>query len=93
MRDESADRELNLRGETVEEALVLLARFLAEATAGGVGRIKVIHGKGMRSPDGFGVVRDAVRRHLEDALEASTIRDFRLGNLGEGGAGVTIIWL
>jgi DNA mismatch repair protein MutS2 len=93
MRDESADRELNLRGETVEEALVLLERFLAEATAGRVGRIKVIHGKGMRSPNGFGVVRDAVRRHLEDALEASTIKDFRLGNPGEGGAGVTIIWL
>ena len=80
MRDGAGDRELNLRGATVEEALALLEQFLAEAAAGGVGRVTVIHGKGMRSPNGFGV-------------EASTIRDFRFGNLGEGGAGVTIIWL
>ncbi len=93
MKERAGDRELNLRGATVAEALALLEQFLAEAAAGGIGRVKVIHGKGMQSPDGFSVVREAVRRRLETALETSTIRDFRFGNLDEGGAGVTIIWL
>ena len=88
-----AERELNLRGATVEEALALLDVFLVEAGEAGIGRVKVIHGKGMGSPDRFGVVREAVRRYLETALESSRIRDFRLGNLGEGGSGVTIVWL
>ena len=80
MRDESADRELNLRGETVEEALVLLERFLTEAAAGGVGRIKVIHGKGMRSPNGFGVVREPAKmvRHFVVDGSKKTLLDVPL---------------
>ena len=70
-----------------------LSRFLADAASQGIGRVKIIHGKGMRSPDGFSVVRDSVIRYLETALKEGTIRDFRLGNVGEGGSGVTIIWL
>ncbi|MFC1627997.1 Smr/MutS family protein [Gemmatimonadota bacterium] len=85
--------ELNLRGSRVEEALTLLPQFLTDAVQQGIGRVKIIHGKGMRSPDGFSVVRDSVKRYLETALEEGTIRDFRLGNVGEGGAGVTIVWL
>ncbi|MFC1500801.1 Smr/MutS family protein [Candidatus Zixiibacteriota bacterium] len=87
------ESELNLRGSRVEEALALLSQFIAEAAQQGRGRVKIIHGKGMRSPDGFSVVRESVKRYLEQALEDGTIRDFRLGNVGEGGAGVTIVWL
>jgi DNA-nicking Smr family endonuclease len=87
------DRELNLRGRTVKEARSLLKRFLEEAAGDNCTRVKVIHGKGMRSPDGFSVVRDAVTMELEKALVEGRIRDFRLGNIGEGGAGVTLIWL
>ena len=87
------ETELNLRGSTVEEALALLSRFLADTARQGIGRVRIIHGKGMRSPDGFSVVRDSVIRYLETALKEGTIRDFRLGNVGEGGSGVTIVWL
>ena len=87
------DFELNLRGCTVEDAMNLLKRFLVEAAEKNQKRVKVVHGKGMRSPDGFSVVRDAVTRELEQALTDGRIRDFRLGNIGEGGAGVTLIWL
>ena len=85
--------ELNLRGARVEESKALLSRFLTDAAQQGIGRVKIIHGKGMSSPDGFSVVRDAVKRYLETALEKGAIRDFRLGNVGEGGSGVTIVWL
>ncbi len=73
--------------------MTLLSRFLAGAAQQGIGRVKIIHGKGIRSPDGFSVVRDSVKRYLETALKEGTIRDFRLGNVGEGGSGVTIVWL
>ncbi len=88
-----ADTELNLRGCTVAEARSLLRNFLAEAVRSGRRRVKVVHGKGIRSPGGVSVVRTAVQRDLETALQQGTIRDFRLGNPGEGSAGVTIIWL
>ena len=88
-----ADPELNVRGCTVEEARSLLQRFLAEAAREGHHRAKIIHGKGIGSPGGISVVREAVHRDLEEALRAGAITDYRLGNLGEGSAGVTVIWL
>jgi DNA-nicking Smr family endonuclease len=87
------DRELNVRGCTVAEARRRLRRFLDEAADTGERRVKIIHGKGMASPGGVSVVRAAIRRDLEQALQEGRIRDFRLGNPGEGGAGVSIIWL
>lgn len=77
----------------MEEARNLLGRFLREAAGNNLKRVKIVHGKGIRSPEGFSVIRDAVRRDLELAYEDGLIRDFRLGNIDEGGAGVTLIWL
>ena len=87
------DGELNVRGRTVEEARSDLDDFLEKAASQGWSRLKVIHGKGIQSPGGHSVVREAMTRDLERARQAGRIRDFRLGNLGEGGAGVTIVWL
>jgi len=85
--------ELNVRGCTVEEARSLLGQFLGKAARQGLKRVKVIHGKGIGSPGGISVVREAVSDECEAALRDGTIRDFRRGNLGEGSSGVTIIWL
>ena len=87
------EAELHLRGLTVARARLRLRAFLTECRRQRLRRIKVVHGKGIGSPDGVSVVRAAVRRDLEVELAAGRIRDFRLGNIGEGGAGVTIVWL
>ncbi len=86
------DAELNVRGRTVKEARSDLHLFLEHAASKGWTRLKVIHGKGKQSPEGLSVVREAMTRDLEAAMEEGRIRDFRLGNLGEGGSGVTIVW-
>ena len=87
------DAEINLRGTRLEEAMRLLTTFLQEARTRGDSRVRIIHGKGIQSPDGISVVRRGVARHLEQAHRRGEVRDYRLGNPGEGGAGVTIVWL
>jgi DNA mismatch repair protein MutS2 len=87
------EAELHLRGLTVARARPRLRAFLAECRRRHLRRVKVVHGKGTGSPEGISVVRAAVQRDLEEERASGRIRDFRLGNLGEGGAGVTIVWL
>ncbi|WP_430472433.1 endonuclease MutS2 [Yeguia hominis] len=73
--------EVDLRGMTVEEALLDVDRAIDAAMLSGVGQITFIHGKGT------GVLRSAVQQHLKIH---PAIRKFRLGTYGEGESGVTI---
>jgi len=79
-----ASSELDLRGQTVEEALMELDRFIDGALLSSLGQIAIIHGKGT------GALRSAVQRHLKGH---SAVKSFRLGRYGEGEDGVTIIEL
>ena len=74
--------EVDLRGMTVDEALVTLDKYLDDAYLAGVPKVTVIHGKGT------GALRQAVHRFLKRAPQAGP---FRLGTFGEGDAGVTIV--
>lgn len=73
--------EADLRGLTVEEALLEVDRAIDAAMLSGVGQITFIHGKGT------GALRAAVQQHLKIH---PAIRSFRLGTYGEGESGVTI---
>jgi DNA mismatch repair protein MutS2 len=76
--------ELDLRGQTSDEGLVLLGRFLDDAYMAGLPWVRIIHGKGS------GVLRSAVR----DALRNHPlVASYRAGDDGEGGEGVTVITL
>jgi DNA mismatch repair protein MutS2 len=78
---ESPGLELDLRGETAEEALHRLDRYLDDAYLVGLPWVRVIHGKGT------GVLRAAVR----DALRAHPlVSSYEAGKEGEGGEGVTV---
>ncbi|MEF3306175.1 endonuclease MutS2 [Paenibacillus sp. GYB003] len=83
-RDENVRTELDLRGSNLEEAIIETDRFLDESFLNGFGQVYVIHGKGT------GVLRaglqDYFRRHKH-------VKSYRLGNYGEGGAGVTVVEL
>lgn len=77
----TASLEVDLRGQTVEEALMNLDSFIDHAQLNGQGQITIIHGKGT------GALRTAVQQHLRSH---PAIKSFRLGVFGEGENGVTI---
>ena len=73
--------EVHLRHLTVDEALIKLDDFIHKAYLSGLMQIKVVHGKGA------GIVRQAAQREL---ARHPLVKSYRLGQSGEGGAGVTI---
>lgn len=73
--------EINLIGKTVDEALGELDKYLDDAYLAHVPSVRIVHGKGT------GALRNAVHQHLK---RLKYIDSFRLGEFGEGDAGVTV---
>ena len=84
IRHPSPGLELRLRGWRVEEALERLEKYLNDAYLAGLPFVRVIHGKGT------GVLRRAVREHLSSH---PLVAEWRPGEEGEGGNGVTVVRL
>lgn len=78
----SISPEINLLGKTVDEALAVLDKYLDDAYLAHLSSVRVVHGKGT------GALRSAVHNHLK---RLKIIKDYRLGEYGEGDAGVTIV--
>lgn len=79
--DADVKTELDLRGQTADEALGNLGLFIDKCVLNGINEIRIIHGKGM------GVLRSAVTEELK---HHPNILEYRLGKYGEGEDGVTI---
>ena len=80
----SMSPEIDLRGLTVDEALMLIDQRLDEAARAGVRELRIIHGKGT------GTLRRAVRAH---ALEARARAGACCCGTAAGGDGVTVVEL
>ncbi len=76
--------ELDIRGATVEEMLPRLEKYLDDAYLGMMPWVRVIHGKGT------GALRTGVRNELR---KHPLVKNFREGEPGEGGDGVTVVYL
>lgn len=74
--------EINLLGKTCDEAIAMLDKYLDDAYLSHLSSVRVVHGKGT------GALRSAVHSHLK---RLKYVREFRLGEFGEGDAGVTIV--
>ncbi|MGN0480687.1 MAG: endonuclease MutS2 [Lachnospiraceae bacterium] len=74
--------ELNLLGLTADEAIQELDKYLDDAYLSKLGQVRIVHGKGT------GVLRNAVQSYLKGV---SYVKSYRLGGLGEGDTGVTIV--
>ncbi len=77
----SATSSIDLRGTTVEEAILDLDKFIDSVLRTGLNEITIIHGKGT------GALRKGIHIHLR---KHPNIRTFRVGTFGEGEEGVTI---
>ena len=85
----SARAEIDLHGLTVQAAHNLLSRFLTECRERGVLCVRVIHGKGLNSPEGPLLKRmtDRALRHRGDVIA------FRAARPNDGGGGAAIVLL
>ena len=77
----SISTEINLIGKTTDEAIALLDKYLDDAYIAHMPSVRIVHGKGT------GALRNAVHNHLK---RLKYIKSYRLGEFGEGDAGVTI---
>ncbi len=73
--------EINLLGKTVDDAIAELDKYLDDAYISHLNQVRIVHGKGT------GALRSAVHDYLR---RQKHIRSYRLGEYGEGDAGVTI---
>ena len=78
----SISTEINLLGRTVDEALSELDKYLDDAYLTHLPSVRVVHGKGT------GALRNAVHNYLR---KNRVVKSYRLGEYGEGDAGVTIV--
>ena len=68
----------------MDEALSELDKYLDDAYIAHLPTVRVVHGKGT------GALRNAVHSHLK---RLKYVKEYRLGEYGEGDAGVTVIEL
>lgn len=78
----SISPEINLLGYTVDEAIAVLDKYLDDAYVAKIPQVRIVHGKGT------GALRRGITSYLKGI---SYIKSFRLGEFGEGDAGVTIV--
>lgn len=78
----SVSPEINLLGKTVDEAIAELDKYLDDAYLSHVNPVRIVHGKGT------GALRKGIHNYLR---RQKHIKSFRLGEFGEGDAGVTIV--
>ena len=65
----------------INEAIAKLDKYLDDAYIAHLPSVRIVHGKGT------GALRNAVHAHLK---KQKYIKSFKLGEFGEGDAGVTI---
>ncbi len=76
--------EINLLGLTVDEAIMELDKYLDDACLSHLNQVRIVHGKGT------GALRKGIHGYLK---KQKYVKSFRLGEFGEGDAGVTIVEL
>ena len=81
---------LDLHGVTTDAARTELARFLAHARHAGIRCVRIVHGKGNRSPNSMPVLRNKVRHSLSQRNEVLAFCD---ALPADGGSGAVVVLL
>ena len=83
-RQKEVRTEINILGQTVDEAVVSVGRFIDQALLGGINQVRIIHGKGT------GALREGVHQYLRTLPQ---VAHFETAGYDEGGAGATNVVL
>ena len=81
---QTSDNTCDVRGLRADDAVAMATSFLDRSLNEGRQVAFVIHGHGT------GALREAIRRELR---ASAYVAQFRAGESGEGGDGVTVVWL
>jgi len=76
--------EINVIGQTVDEACLVIDKYLDNCYLSGLNTVRIVHGKGT------GALRSGIHKFLKNHPHVSS---FRIGTFGEGEMGVTIVEL
>lgn len=76
--------EINILGLTVDEAILVVDKFLDDCAIANLQTVRIIHGKGT------GKLKNGIHQFLKSN---SHVKNFRLGTFGEGEMGVTVVEL
>ena len=82
LKSKTASTEINVIGQTIEEAIFVIDKFLDDASLSGLHTVRIVHGKGT------GKLRQGIHQFLKTN---SHVNNFRIGTFGEGEMGVTIV--
>ncbi len=80
----SAPSEINVIGQTVDEATREVEKFVDQAFLAGLPRVRVVHGSGM------GILRKALRQYLQKHPHVEVVKE---AEQAEGGGGATVVEL
>lgn len=76
--------EINVIGQTVDEAIFVIDKYLDDCAIAKLSPVRIVHGKGT------GKLREGIHKFLKTNPH---VKNFRLGTFGEGEMGVTIVEL
>jgi DNA mismatch repair protein MutS2 len=82
--DLHAATEINVIGQTVDQATTEVEKFVDRAFLAGMPRVRIVHGSGM------GILRKALRQFLKNHPHVATVAE---PPQNEGGAGATVVEL
>ncbi len=82
--DSHTPGEINVIGQTVDQATSEVEKFVDRAFLAGLQRVRIVHGSGM------GILRKAIRQFLKDHPHVATVAE---PPQNEGGAGATVVEL
>ncbi len=82
--DDTAPTEINVIGQTVDEATRAVEKFVDRAFLAGAIRLRVVHGSGM------GILRKALREYLRKHPHVAAVSE---AQQNEGGGGATVVEL
>ena len=84
LKAKTASTEINVIGQTVDEAIFVVDKFLDDAALSHIQVVRIVHGKGT------GKLREGIHQFLR---KHPHVNSFRMGTFGEGEMGVTVVEL
>jgi DNA-nicking Smr family endonuclease len=85
--------DLDLHGMTADEARALVESFITSAHARGLRCVRIVHGKGRRSPGGVSVIKTSLPRWLARGPARHLVLAYTSAPQHDGGSGATYVLL